>query len=366
MSGGGSVARVTTPRLRALLDDMAGYRPGRRPAAGQDLARLASNETPYPPLPSVIEAVARALAEGNRYPDPAATRLTQALADLHGVDPGQLAIGCGSVALVQELVQIACDPGDEVMYGWRSFEAYPTFVAVAAAVAVEVPLRAHHLDLPAMAQAVTDRTRLVLLCSPNNPTGPALAETDVLRFLETVPPHVLVVLDEAYAEFVADPAAVDGTRLLDRFPNLVVLRTFSKAYGLAGLRVGYAITASPAVAGALRQVHVPFAVSVPAQAAALASLAARDELLARVALVVAEREPLLVALRGQGWDAPDSQGNFVWLPAGAGAEELARVFEDHGVLVRCFSGEGVRVTVTTAADSERVLAAAEVAASAPA
>ena len=348
---------TTSPRLRPLLDQLAGYQPGRRPAAGQQPARLASNETPYPPLPSVIEAVSRALAEGHRYPDPAATRLTEALARKHDVDVAQVAVGCGSVALVQELVQIACDPGDEVLYGWRSFEAYPTFVAVAAATSVRVPLRAHHLDLDAMAAAVTDRTRLVLLCSPNNPTGPALAEADVVRFLSAVPEHVLVVLDEAYAEFVDDPLAVDGTRLLARFPNLVVLRTFSKAYGLAGLRVGYALAALPQVTGALRQVHVPFAVSVAAQAAALASLDAQPELLARVDQVVAEREPLRQALRAQGWDVPPSQGNFVWIPAGEGSDRLSQVFEDAGVLVRCFAGEGVRVTVTTAADRERVVAA---------
>jgi len=349
---------VTSPRLRPLLDQMAGYRPGRRPAAGQDLARLASNETPYPPLPSVIEAVARALADGNRYPDPAATKLTEALARKHAVDLGQVAVGCGSVALVQELIQIACDPGDEVLYGWRSFEAYPTFVTVAAARSVLVPLREHHLDLEAMAAAVTDRTRLVLLCTPNNPTGPALAEADVVRFLEALPEHILVVLDEAYAEFVDDPRAVDGSRLLARFPNLVVLRTFSKAYGLAGLRVGYALTALPQVAGALRQVHVPFAVSIPAQAAAMASLDAQDELLARVDQVVAEREPLRQALRAQGWDVPPSQGNFVWIPAGEGSDRLSQVFEEAGILVRCFSGDGLRVTVTTAADRERVVAAA--------
>ena len=358
MSHGSTVHQVTTPRLRPLLEQMAGYRPGRRPAAGQDLSRLASNETPYPPLPSVIAAVAQALSDGNRYPDPAATRLTQALADKHGLDVGQVAVGCGSVALVQELVQIACDPGDEVVYGWRSFEAYPTFVAIAAATPVQVPLRAHHLDLAALAAAVTDRTRLVLLCTPNNPTGPALPETEVVAFLQAIPGHVLVVVDEAYAEFVDDPLAVDGTRLLDRFPNLVVLRTFSKAYGLAGLRVGYALAASPPVAAALRQVHVPFAVSIPAQAAALASLAATDELLARVAEVVAQREPLRRALIAQGWEVPPSQGNFLWLPAGPASDRLAEVFEEHGVLVRCFSGEGLRVTVATARDSRRVLTAA--------
>ena len=352
---------MTTPRLRPLLDNLAGYRPGRRPAAGQVLARLASNETPYPPLPSVIDAVAKALAEGNRYPDPMSTRLVQAIAAKHQLDPSLVAVGCGSVALVQELVQIACDADDEVIYGWRSFEAYPTFVTVAGAVEVRVPLRDFELDLPAMAAAVTERTRLVLLCTPNNPTGPALSATAVRTFLDAVPTDVLVVIDEAYAEFVRDPLAVDGTTLLSSHANVVVLRTFSKAYGLAGLRVGYALAGSAEVAGALRQVHVPFAVSIAAQAAALASLDAEDELLARVAQVVAERAPLRTALRELGHDVPVSQGNFVWLPAGDDSDRLAAVLEDHGVLVRCFSGDGLRITVTTAADSARVVAAVQAA-----
>ncbi|MCW2601171.1 MAG: putative phenylalanine aminotransferase [Frankiales bacterium] len=354
-----SVAGVTPPRLRPALDRMGTYRPGRRPDAGQDLSRLASNETPYPLLPSVVTAISDALAGSNRYPDPAATVLTEALAAKHGVDVGRIAVGCGSVQLVQEVVEISCDAGDEVVYGWRSFEAYPTMTAIAGAVPVQVPLTHGHLDLPAMAAAVTDQTRLVLLCSPNNPTGPALAADAVKDFLEGVPDRVLVVLDEAYAEFVDDPLAVDGTRLLSSYPNLLVMRTFSKAYGLAGLRVGYAIAGTPEVATALRQVHLPFAVSVAAQAAALASLTVEDQLLARVAEIVAQREPLRRKLIEIGWDVPAAQGNFVWLPAGADSDRVAQVFEDHGVLVRCFTGEGLRITVATPRDSERVLAAAK-------
>ena len=325
------------------------------------MSRLASNETPFPLLPQVQAAIAASVVDGNRYPDPAATRLTEALAAKHLVEAERLALGCGSVQLVQELVEIACDAGDEVVFAWRSFEAYPTLTTIAGATAVQVPLKDAHLDLDAMAAAVTDRTRLVLLCSPNNPTGPALAQDDVKAFLEAVPSRVLVVVDEAYAEFVDDPLAVDGTRLLSSYPNLVVLRTFSKAYGLAGLRVGYAICGDPAVAGALRQVHLPFAVSVPAQAAALASLEAEDELMAQVAQVVTLREPLRQALLDIGWDVPPSQGNFVWLPTGADTDRVSQVFEDHAVLVRAFSGEGIRVTVGTPTDNERVVAAARAA-----
>jgi histidinol-phosphate aminotransferase len=298
------------------------------------------------------------VADSNRYPDPAALRLTEALAAKHRVDPDRLAVGCGSVQLVQELVEIACDAGDEVVFGWRSFEAYPTLTTIAGATPLTVPLRDAHLDLDAMAAALTPRSRLVLLCSPNNPTGPALAHDAVKAFLEAVPRDVLVVVDEAYAEFVDDPLAVDGTRLLSSYPNLVVLRTFSKAYGLAGLRVGYALCGDPAVAGALRQVHLPFAVSIAAQAGALASLEVEEQLMAQVAEVVAMRGPLRQGLLDQGWDVPPTQGNFVWLPTGADTDRVSQVFEDHDVLVRAFSGEGIRVTVGTPRDNERVLTAA--------
>jgi len=341
-----------------VLEELGAYRPGRRPAPGQDLSRLASNETPYPLLPEVQQAIATAVADSNRYPDPAALRLTEALAAKHRVDPDRLAVGCGSVQLVQELVEIACDAGDEVVFGWRSFEAYPTLTTIAGATPLTVPLRDAHLDLDAMAAALTPRSRLVLLCSPNNPTGPALAHDAVKAFLEAVPRDVLVVVDEAYAEFVDDPLAVDGTRLLSSYPNLVVLRTFSKAYGLAGLRVGYALCGDPAVAGALRQVHLPFAVSIAAQAGALASLEVEEQLMAQVAEVVAMRGPLRQGLLDQGWDVPPTQGNFVWLPTGAETDRVSQVFEDHDVLVRAFSGEGIRVTVGTPRDNERVLTAA--------
>jgi histidinol-phosphate aminotransferase len=356
-----SVRRVSTPRLRPVLGSLGAYRPGRRPAPGQDYSRLASNETPFPLLPPVQQAIAEAVADGNRYPDPGVTRLTELLARKHAVDADRLAVGCGSVQLVQELVEIACDADDEVVYGWRSFEAYPTLTAIAGARSVQVPLKDAHLDLDAMAASVTGRTRLVVLCSPNNPTGPALGQDEVKSFLEAVPRDVTVVLDEAYAEFVDDPLAVDGTRLLSTYPNLVVLRTFSKAFGLAGLRVGYAIAGDPAVAAAIRQVHLPFAVSVPAQAAAIASLEVEEQLMAQVAQVVERREPLRQRLIEIGWDIPPSQGNFVWLPTGADTDRVSEVFEEHAVLVRAFSGEGIRVTVGLDKDNDRVVAAARAA-----
>lgn len=348
-------------QLRSLLRELAAYTPGRRPQPGQQLARLASNETALGPPASVVEAVARAVADGNRYPDPAAAELTAALAARHEVDAARVAVGCGSVALIQQMVQITADAGDEVLYAWRSFEAYPGFVKVAGARPVEVPLDGFEHDLPRMADAVTPATRLILLCSPNNPTGPALPERDVRAFLARVPPHVLVVLDEAYAEFVEDAAAVDGRRLLAEHPNLAVLRTFSKAYGLAGLRVGYCLAGSADTTTALRQVQVPFAVSAPAQVAALASLQAEEELRARVSAVVQERAPLRVRLRELGYNVPISQGNFLWLPTGPDTARVAAVFDAAGVLVRPFDGDGIRVTVTGPEDSARVLAAASAA-----
>ncbi len=344
------------PRLRPVLAGLPGYVPGRRPAAGQDYARLASNETPYPPLPSVVAAAAAAASDGHRYPDPQATALTAAVASFHGVAEDQVAVGCGSVALVQQLLGAAADAGDEVVYAWRSFEAYPVLTRLAGATPVAVPLRAEALDLDALADAVTARTRLVLLCTPNNPTGPALTATDVKVFLDEVPEQVLVVLDEAYAEFVTMDGAVDGRAFLDR-PNVAVLRTFSKAYGLAGLRVGYSLSAAP-IAAALRQVQLPFSVSSVAQAAAIASLAGQDELAERVRAVTTERHRVRAALLQMGFDVPDAQGNFVWLPLGAGAVEAAEVFEEHGALTRPFAGDGVRITVGTPEDNDRFLAGA--------
>ena len=195
-----------------------------------------------------------------------------------------------------------------------------------------------------MAAAVTERTRLVLLCSPNNPTGPALRRDELVDFLERVPPDGLVVLDEAYREFVRDPAAPDGVEMAGDRPNVCVLRTFSKAYGLAGLRVGYAI-ASEDVAEALRATSVPFGVGSLAQAAAIASLDAEAELLERVERIVAERERVVGELAQRGWEVPDAQGNFVWLALGDRTAAFAAACEEDGIFVRPFAGDGVRVTV---------------------
>jgi histidinol-phosphate aminotransferase len=344
-------------RLRPALAALPAYVPGRSiPGA----IKLASNESPLPPLPYVAQRIAEAAAAVNRYPDNAATELTATLAWRFGVDPGQVAIGCGSVSLCTQLVQAVADAGDRVLYAWRSFEAYPIITAVCGAASVQVPLRDYTSDLDAMAAAVTDDTRLVFVCNPNNPTGTTVGRAALVRLLDAVPDSVVVAVDEAYREYVTDPDVPDATTLLRDRPNLVVLRTFSKAYGLAGLRAGYAIAADPAVAQALRQTQVPFSVSTIAQQAALACLEpeAERELLARVGDVVGERERVRGELRAAGYDVPPTQANFVWVPLGAATAQWARDCEERGVVVRPFAGDGARVTVGTPEENDRFLDAA--------
>jgi len=344
------------PRLRAALDALPPYRAGR--PADEGAFKVSSNENPYPPLPSVVEALARAAGTVNRYPDFASTDLVDALANRFGVPRAHLAVGTGSVGVAQQLVQATAEPGDEVLYAWRSFEVYPIITRIAGATPVQVALDgADRHDLDAMRAAVTDRTRLVFVCNPNNPTGTAVRRVVLEAFLDAVPDDLLVVVDEAYREFVTDPDVPDGVELYRDRPNVCVLRTFSKAYGLAGLRVGFAIAHDP-VAEALRKTAVPFGVSTLAQQAALVSLAAEPELLDRVATLVAERERLRAGLQDLGLDVPDSQANFVWVRLGDRTAELAGLAEDAGVVVRPFAGEGLRVTAAEPEAGDRFLAAA--------
>jgi histidinol-phosphate aminotransferase len=342
--------------IRDDLETLPAYVPGRNvPGA----IKLASNEVTLPPPPAVLAAIAEAAAVANRYPDLAVTGLTTRLAREFGIDPARIAVGCGSVSLCQQLVSITCfDPTDEVVYAWRSFESYPIVTQVGGATKRTVPLDGgFRHDLEAMASSVTPRTRLVFVCSPNNPTGTAVHREEFVRFLDAVGPDVLVALDEAYREFVTDPDAVDGTTLLDAHPNLVVLRTFSKAYRLAGLRVGYALGA-PEVATALRKVGSPFAVSTVAQAAALAALDCRAELLAACAELEGERERVRAALLRAGYTVPPSQSNFVWVALGEATAAFAAHCLDQKVVVRPFHGEGVRATVSSPEENDALLAAA--------
>jgi histidinol-phosphate aminotransferase len=351
-----------TRLTRADLDALPSYVPGR---AVPGAIKLASNEVPYGPLPGVVDAVTEAAANSHRYPDMGVVALRETLARRWGVDAARVATGCGSVALAEHLVRATCLSGDEVVYAWRSFEAYPIIAATAGATSVRVPNTADHgHDLPAMAAAVTDRTRLVFVCSPNNPTGTAVRRPQLDAFLDAVPPDVLVVLDEAYREFVTDPGVPDGLEAYGDRPNVVVLRTLSKAWGLAGLRVGY-LVAAPEVAAAVRKVITPFSTSSAAQAAALAALRADAEMARRAALVIAERNRLLTAVRKLVPDVPETQANFVWLPLGDRSVPFALACERAGVIVRPFADDGVRVTVGTPDEVDAFLAAAEAALSSP-
>ncbi|MFD4758307.1 histidinol-phosphate transaminase [Streptomyces sp. NPDC058439] len=336
----------TSPKLRAELDGVPAYVPGKPAAAGGPVAfKLSSNENPYPPLSGVMETALAAAANFNRYPDMACTGLMNELADRFGVPVSHLATGTGSVGVAQQLLQATSGPGDEVIYAWRSFEAYPIITQVSGATSVKVPLTEGDVhDLDAMADAITDRTRMIFVCNPNNPTGTVVRRTELERFLDRVPGDVLVVLDEAYREFIRDAEVPDGIEIYRDRPNVAVLRTFSKAYGLAGLRVGFAVAHEP-VAAALRKTAVPFGVSQLAQDAAVASLRAEDELLGRVGSLVCERDRVQRALADQGWTVPPSQANFVWLRLGDRTADFAAVCERAGVVIRPFAGEGVRVSI---------------------
>ncbi len=336
---------AVTAHIRPDLDAIPAYVPGRTfPGA----IKLASNETTQGPLPSVREAIAQAAAGVNRYPDIRATALVESLAKKLGVATENVAAGNGSVALCQEVVQIACGPGDEVLFAWRSFEAYPIITRVAGATPIQVPLTAEHVhDLDAMLAAITDRTRLIFVCNPNNPSGTVVQRDKLEAFLDAVPSNILVVLDEAYFEYTRPDAAgnhTDGVELARGRRNVIVLRTFSKAYGLAGLRVGYAV-ADPEVITALSKVRIAFAVSTIAQQAAVSSLEASIELLARTEALIAERERVRDALVAGGYDVGTSQSNFVWLPLAERSGEFAAAAAEEGVLLRAYGNDGVRVTI---------------------
>jgi histidinol-phosphate aminotransferase len=341
-------------RLRPEIETLLAYDAG--PQESDGAFQLAGNENPFAPLPSVVEAIRS--APFARYPDAAATRLRTALAARHDLPFEAVHVSAGSVSIIYELVRALAGAGDEVITAWRSFDAYSKAIAVAGATRVTVPNTVHDAhDLPAMAAAVTDATRVLFVCSPNNPSGTVVAHDDFVALMESVPGNLVVALDEAYVEYVDDPAAVRSGELLQRFPNLVVLRTFSKAYGLAGMRVGFAL-GDPALLDGLRTAALPFAVTDLAQATALASLDSEPELQRRVRRVVERRRYVIGALRMQGWTVPASQGNFVWLPTGEFTEAAAREFRLHGMLVRSFEPDGIRVTIAEEESIEPLIAAA--------
>ncbi|MEV4311270.1 histidinol-phosphate transaminase [Actinocrispum sp. NPDC049592] len=346
---------MSNVQTRPDLATLPSYVPGRSvPGA----IKLASNEVTGGPLPSVARAIAEAAADVHRYPDMGCGELTTRLSAKLDEPAEHIAVGCGSVSLCQQLIQAMCGPADDVLFAWRSFEAYPIVTQVVGAQQIRVPLTEHHaLDLDEMAAAVTPATKLIFVCTPNNPTGTLIRKAELTRFLDAVPENVLVVLDEAYWEFVDDEDAPDGLQITRERDNVAMLRTFSKAYGLAGLRIGYAV-APEHVTAALRKVYVPFSVNHLAQAAAIASLDAEEELFERVDVIKNERGRVRDELVAMGYDVPETQANFVWLPLG----ERTAAFNEHcmanKVIVRAFAGDGARVTVSTPEENDMFLAAA--------
>lgn len=368
--GGESRSR---PAPRPAIGALTGYRPGRSASQANrdhgltDAIKLAGNENPYPPVPAVAEAVAKEIESANLYRDHRAAALRAAIADQVGIGADRVTVGAGSIAIIYQLAVAYLDPGDEVLTPWISFEAFPVIAQTMGAALVEVPIVDHVYDLDAVADAVGERTRMITLANPNNPTGTAVSTDEIRKLLDRVPNDVVVLVDEAYREFMdpalgdpADPA--DG--LLADHANVIVTRTFSKAYSLAGVRVGYAM-ADPEIIAAVDQCLIPFNVNGPAQAAALAALEARDQIRPRLAALTAERERVTAELRDRGWAVPDSQANFVFLPAGDRTDDICVGLERRGVVTRPFTGWGLRVTVSLPAHNDRFLAALDEAAPEP-
>lgn len=362
----------TSIPVRPVFDTLPSYAAGKPPAPVEGLTRykLSSNENPLGPVP----AVARVLAEFDavhRYPDPLSTALRAALAGQLGVDAEDIVTGAGSLGALNQILKTfagvnADGVQDEVIYAWRSFEAYPILVGIMGARSVQVPnLPDGAHDLDAMAAAVTDRTRLILVCTPNNPTGPAVTESQIRSFLAKVPATVPVVIDEAYFEFCAassipegEEPPLNGLDIYRDYPNVIILRTFSKAQGLAGLRVGYSIS-HPQITRHLRVAATPFAVSALAERAAVASIEHQEAVMARVSHIVAERERVTARLRELGYEFPSTYANFVWLPLGERTGEFVDLMNRNALSVRAFGSEGVRVSIGEVEANDRFLSLCE-------
>lgn len=343
---------------RPIIDTIPSYKQG-KPApqtAGRSF-KISSNENPFDPLPSVVEAIeGQSLGHLNRYPDMRGWKVVERLARDYDVKPENVVLGCGSTEVITQLVGLVAGPGDEVVYPWRSFEAYPIIVAGAGAASVQVPnLPDGGHDIDGIIAAITPRTRLVIVNNPNNPTSTSLSAADAARLLEAVPEDVLVLFDEAYFQFNTDPDTSVAMDLFRTHPNVVVAHTFSKAYGLAGLRIGYAIAPADVIDG-MRKVALPFGVTDIAQTAALASLDAYDELADRVRSIVSERTRVVTELRRQGWDFPEPYANFLWLPLGKRTAQAAAAFEAHGLSTRVFDGEGIRISIGEREANDLVIA----------
>lgn len=345
-----------TVRLRREIAEVPPYQQGRPAPEGG--FKLSSNENPFPPLPAVVEAVQREAERVNRYPRPGSPELVERLASELGVEPERILVGDGSASLLQQLIHAVAGPGDEVVYAWRSFDAYPLFVRTGGATPVEVPLDAEHRhDVDAMLAAITDRTRAVILCSPNNPTGTVMSAEEVDRVIAGVPDDVLIMLDEAYIEFVREPVA-DGIAVQREHDNLVVLRTFSKAHGLAGLRVGFAV-GDPAVLRGADVAGVPLSQTSLAQAAAIAALDHVGDTMARVERLADQRDALWQRVVEAGVPVPQPHGNFLWIPSlPEHVERIHDILFDHLLVAKVFP-EGARISVGEPEADDRIVAAAK-------
>lgn len=352
---------MTIGRVRPAVAGLASYTPGK--AASQveaehnidDAIKLASNENPWSPVPAVADAIAAAVAGVNRYADNNATDVRNAIGGWLGVDPAHVTVGCGSSGLLQQLFMTYVDPGDEVLFPYPSFEIYPIFSTLFDAVQVRVPLVDHAFDLDAVAAAVTDKTKLIFLATPNNPTGTSTDVRDIEALLERIPNDVIVVVDEAYREF-NDPALGDPVTLQATHKNLVVTRTFSKAFGLAGLRSGYAVC-DPEIVRELDKVRLAFSVSNLSQAGMLAAIEHEDAAMAKVAELLDERARCVETLANAGVEMPPTHANFIFIPTGDATTDIAIAMEKQGVVTRPFPGIGLRITIGSPSENDRWLAA---------
>lgn len=353
------------PRLRPDIEALPTYKAGQRPAPRSDITtyKISSNESHFSPLASVQAAIVEAATEINRYPDPLSSELVSAIAHHFGVPAEHIALGTGSVALCGQIIQSAAGPGDIILYAWRSFESYPIWTGIAGAQSIQIPLKLDEThDLDAMLRAITPKTRVIVICSPNNPTGQIVDPEALENFIAAVPSEIVIVLDEAYIEYVPEEKRSDSIRLYRENSNIVVLRTFSKAYGLAGLRVGFTISQEP-ITNALRKTALPFGVSSIAQAAAIASIKAESELFERVLFVTAERSRVAAELTAMGYQLNPSYANFIWLRLGSRTDVLHQALEQAGLSVRPFPGEGLRISIGETEANDRFIEVARQAAS---
>ncbi len=358
-------------KFNSHLSSIPGYTPGvpkghtAEDVAGSTLAQLASNESPYPPLPEVVDAISAAATSMNRYPDPDATELRRLLGEIHGVDPGRIAVSNGSCEILLAAAEALLEPGRDIVYAWPAFSMYPMLAAMTGAGEVQVPLAEGEVhDLDAMLAAITDDTALVLLCNPNNPTGTYIPSPGIAAFVAQVPDHVTVLIDEAYIEFQNHDPSDASLPLLDEHENVVLLRSFSKSHSLAGVRVGYSI-GSPDFRAAVDAVRQPFSVNAIAQAAATESLRHGETIRTQIRSAIAERDRVEQGFRSIGLESADTQANFSWVSLGENGAEI----EDHviadlaaaGIVVRgghLLGGPGwLRISYGTRDENDRLLAA---------